>query len=88
MEGVYSRIRYLEKKEKLGKYERSNRKIWEGILMRYGECKKTRMWERNIQKEKITRKVHGKKIIWVVKQKVWPRILGKIREKLEVMEKR
>jgi len=27
MEGVYSRIRYLEKKEKLGKYERSNRKI-------------------------------------------------------------
>jgi len=33
----------LGKKKKLGKCERNNRRIQEGILIRYGKHKKTRM---------------------------------------------
>jgi len=36
--------------------------------------------------ERIARKIHSKETIWVVRQTVQPRILGKIGKKLETME--
>ena len=35
---------------------------------------------------RIARKIHGKETIWVVRQMIQPRILGKIGKKLEMME--
>ena len=48
LEGIYSRIWYLGRKRKLRKYQRSNRKIWEGILLGHKESKLIRKGRRNI----------------------------------------
>ena len=42
---------------------------------------------RNIQKGRITREIHSKEIIWMVRQKVQSRILEKIGKKLETVER-
>ena len=63
VERVYSRIQYLERKEKLGKCKKSSWGIQERILVRHRGCSKTRTEKRNIQKRRITRKVYGEKII-------------------------
>jgi len=54
--------------------------------MKYRRCGKTRMQGRNIQKRRIARKIYGKLAIRMVRQKIQPRILGKIGNKLETME--
>jgi len=54
--------------------------------VRYGRCGTTRTQRRNIPMGRITREVHGENAIQVVRQTIRPRILGKIREKLEMME--
>jgi len=55
-------------------------------LARYGRCGKTRTRRRNIPVRRITREVHSKNVIWMVRQAIRPRILGKVRKKLETME--
>ena len=55
--------------------------------MRSGRCGKTRTQRRNVQKERIARKIYGKKTIWMVRQKIQPRILGKIEEELKTVER-
>ena len=46
----------------------------------------TRARRRNIQTRRITGKIHGKNVIWMVGQVIQPGILGEIKEKLEAME--
>jgi len=55
--------------------------------VRSGRCGKTRTQRRNVQKERIARKIYGKKTIWMVRQKIQPRILGKIEEELKTVER-
>jgi len=55
-------------------------------LTRYKRCSKTRTQGRNVQKRRIAGKIYGKKAIWMVRQEIQPRILGKIRKKLETIE--
>ena len=55
--------------------------------MRSGRCGKTRTQRKNVQKERIARKIYGKKTIWMVRQKIQPRILGKIEEELKTVER-
>ena len=53
----------------------------------YGRCGKTRTQRRNIPARRITREVHSKNVIWLVGQAIRPEILGKVRKKLEMMER-
>ena len=55
-------------------------------MARYGRCGKTRTQRRNIPARRITREVHSKNVIWMVGQAIRPRILGKVRKKLETMK--
>jgi len=48
MEGIYGRIRYLERKGKPGKCETGSRRIQKRILAKHGRCKMTREGGRNI----------------------------------------
>jgi len=57
-------------------------------LLRYKRCGKTKTQRKDIQKRRIARKVYGKKIVWMIRQIVQPRILEKIREKLETIERK
>ena len=87
LEGIHDRIWYLERKRKLRKYQKSNRRIWEEVLIKHKESKSTRKGKKNIKKERVTRKIYSKEIIWVVKQEVWWKILEKIRTELEVIKR-
>jgi len=78
----------LGKKGELEECTRSNQRIQEGILARYGRCGKTRMRGRDVQKERIARKIYSKKTIWIVRQEIQLGILGKIGEKLEMVERK
>jgi len=40
----------------------------------------------DIQARRIIREVHSEDAIWMVRQKIQPRILGKVRKKLEIMK--
>jgi len=55
--------------------------------VRSGRCGKMRTQRRNVQKERIARKIYGKKTIWMVRQKIQPRILGKIEKELKTVER-
>ena len=44
--------------------------------------------KRDVQKRRIARKIHGKKIVWIVRQMVQPKILGKIGKELEMVERK
>jgi len=68
VERVHSWIQYLGRNRKLGKCKRSSWGIWERILVRHGRCLKTRTGRGDIQERRITRKVYGEKIIWMVSQ--------------------
>jgi len=57
-------------------------------LARHRRYGKTRTQGRNVQKGRIARKIYGKKTIWMVRQEIQPRILGKIREELETVERK
>jgi len=46
------------------------------------------MQRQDIQERRIAKKIHSKKTIWIVKQTVQPRILGKIGEELEMVERK
>jgi len=48
LEGIYGRVRYLGRKREFGKYKRSNQRIREGILVRYGRYSKTKTQGKNI----------------------------------------
>jgi len=67
---IYGKVRYLGRKREFKKCKESNSRIQEGISARHGRCSKTRMQGRNVQKGRITREIHGKKIIWMVRQMV------------------
>jgi len=54
--------------------------------VRYERCGAARAQRRNVLTGRIAGKIHGKKIIWMVRQEVQPRILGKDGKKLETME--
>jgi len=55
-------------------------------LERHGRCGVARVRRRNILTGRIARKIYDKEVIWIVGQKIQPRILGEIRKKLETME--
>jgi len=57
-------------------------------LLRHGEYSKTRTQRKNVQKRRIARKVYGKKIVWMVRQTIQPRILGKVGKELEMVERK
>jgi len=56
--------------------------------VRYGKCGKTKTQKRNIQKRRAAKKIYSKKTIWIIRQEVSPRILGKTREKLKIVERK
>jgi len=77
----------LGRKRKFKECKGSNRRIQEGISARHKRCGMVRTQGRNIQKGRITREIHSKEIIWMVRQKVQSRILEKIGKKLETVER-
>jgi len=86
LERIYNRDRYLERKGEFKECKRSDRRIQEKVLARHGRHGTVRAQRRNVPMGRIARKIHGKEIIWMVRQTVRPRILGKIRKELETME--
>jgi len=40
----------------------------------------------DVQAWRVTREVHDKDVVWMVRQAIRPRILGKARKKLETVE--
>ena len=57
-------------------------------MARHRRYDKTRTQGRNVQKRRIAREIYGKKTIWIVRQEIQPRILGKIREELETVKRK
>ena len=57
-------------------------------MARHRRYDKTRTQGRNVQKGRIAREIYGKKTIWIVRQEIQPRILGKIREELETVKRK
>ena len=48
MERIHSRVKYLGKKRELRKYKRDSRRIWKGILVRYGRYKRAKKRRENV----------------------------------------
>jgi len=86
MERIYGRIRHLGRKGEFRECKRSDQRIREGILTRYRRRGAARTQKRNVPTGRTARKIHGKEVIRMVRQVIQPRILGKVREKLEMME--
>jgi len=57
----------LGEKRKFEECKGSDQRIQERVLTRPRRYGKTRAQGRNIQKERIARKIYGKKIIWMVR---------------------
>jgi len=70
MERVYSRVRHLGRKGEPEKCARRNRRVREGISVRYGRYGKARTRGNDVQTGKIARKIYGKETIWVVRQAI------------------
>ena len=62
MKGIYSRIRYLGRKEKSRECKRSNRRIWEGIPMKHERCKVIRERKETFRKKKLLERFIAKKL--------------------------
>jgi len=76
----------LGRKRKFGECKRNSQRIREGISTRYGKCSAARAQRRDVPMERTARKIYSKKAIWMVRQEIRPRILGKIGKELEAME--
>ena len=88
LEEIYGRIQHLGRKGEFKECKKSNQRIWERILTRPERCGKAGTRKENIWERRITREIYGKKTIQMVRQKIWPRILGKTGEKLEMVERK
>jgi len=78
----------MGRKGELEEYKRSNRRVRKGIPTRYRRCGETRTQRWDIQKRRIARKIYSKKAIWMVRQEVQSRILGKIGKELETVARK
>ena len=86
LERIHGGVRYLGRKREFREHKRSNSRIQERVSARHGRRGITRAWRGNIPIGRITRKIYSKETIWVVRQAIWPGVLGKNGEKLETME--
>ena len=87
MERIYSRRRYLGKKEGFGEYKGNL-----GRIQRKNECGSKEAREDRYGREKrhkegrVTRKVHSKDVVWMRWWEIWRGIFEEIREELAKIE--
>jgi len=55
--------------------------------VRHGRRSIARARRGNIPTGRVAGKIYGKETIWVIRQVIWPGVLGKNREKLETIER-
>jgi len=70
LEGIYGGVQYLGRKREFRECKRSDQRIRERVSARYGRCDTTRARRRNVPTGRITGKIYGKEIIWVVRQAI------------------
>jgi len=86
MERVHGRIGHIGRKEEFEECARSNQRIQERVPTGYGRCGVIRAQRRNVLTKRTTGEVYGEEVVWMVRQAIRPRILGKDRKELGTME--